>query len=275
MNVWDLFRLNGDVAIVTGGARTLGLQAAQALAEAGANVVVTSRSAESAERAAAQLAEANKVDALGVQLDVREEAGWDALIERVAERFGRIDVLVNNAGGRRVQVREQPVKLDLLEEFLEKRDLEEWQYTIDVNLTGVFLGCRAVAPIMRKQRKGKIINIASTDGMVGRDLDCYKDTGLSPTVADYLASKAGVINLTRGVACALARHNVNVNAISPAGFYRGQPEAFVENYCRLIPLGRMARDGIDLKGAILFCASEASAFMTGHNLVIDGGYTAW
>ena len=128
---------------------------------------------------------------------------------------------------------------------------------------------------MKRAGRGKIVNIASSDGIVGRDLRVYENTGLNPTVPDYLAGKAGVINLTRGLACVLAPFGIYVNAISPGGFFRNQPKQFVENYSRQIPLGRMGRDGIDLKGAILFCASMASDFMVGHNLVIDGGLTAW
>lgn len=273
--VQELFGLTGDVAIVTGGVRGLGAQAAEALAEAGAQVVVTSRDESSAVRAARELKEAKGVETLGLSLEVTSEESWNALIKGTMEAFGRIDILVNNAGGR--DVRSVPVQSDLpLDEmFLSSRPLEEWRRTVDVNLTGVFLGCRAVALVMKQNRKGKIINMASTDGMLGRDLEVYRDTGLSPTVPDYLASKAGVINLTRAIAVVLAPYNVYVNCISPAGFERGQPKAFVNKYSQIVPLGRMGRDGIDLKGPVLLLASHASDFMVGHNLVVDGGFTAW
>ncbi|MDO8685850.1 MAG: SDR family oxidoreductase [Clostridiales bacterium] len=274
VNVKDLFDLDGKVAIVTGGAQGLGLQAAQALAEAGADVVLTSRVYEKAFKAAAVFEQEKKVKTLGLSLDVTSEDSWSRLVEKTIESYGHIDILINNAGGRRVSI-DMSNKSDPGELFLEGRSLADWQYTIDVNLTGVFLGCRAVAPVMKKAHKGKIINIASIDGIRARDLSIYKDTGLSPTVPDYLASKAGVINLTRGVAVVLAAYGVNVNSISPGGFYRGQPDEFVRNYVKRVPLGRMGREGLDLKGAIVFCASAASDYMTGHNLVLDGGFTIW
>ena len=270
----ELFNLKGKVALITGGSQGLGLQAAQALAEAGADIALTSRIAEKAQAAAEELAIAKNVKAIGIALDVTNEDSWKQAVQQVLDTFGHIDILINNAGGRRattVQIDGQdPAAL-----FLEGRSLSDWQFTMDSNLTGVFLGCRAVAPCMKKAGSGKIINIASIDGIRARDLRIYKDTGLSPTVPDYLASKAGVINLTRGVAVVLAPYGINVNCISPGGFFRGQPELFVKNFEENVPLGRMGRDGVDLKGAIVFCASAASDYMVGHNLVIDGGFTIW
>jgi Dehydrogenases with different specificities (related to short-chain alcohol dehydrogenases) len=274
LNVKNLFNLNGKVAIITGGAQGLGLQACQALAEAGADIVLTSRTIEKSQNAAYQLSTSQNVKALGLSLDVTSENSWNQLVDGILEAFGRIDILINNAGGRRVSV-DKTNQMEPGDLFLEGRSLADWQYTMDVNLTGVFLGCRAVAPVMKKARSGKIINLASIDGIRARDLRIYKDTGLSPTVPDYLACKAGVINLTKGIAVALAPYGINVNAISPGGFFRGQPEEFVKNYEYKVPLGRMGRDGIDLKGAVVFCASAASDYMVGHNLVIDGGFTIW
>ena len=165
--------------------------------------------------------------------------------------------------------------LDMAAYFLENRLPEDWRRVVDVNLTGVFLGCRSVAPAMKEACKGKIVTIASADGLLGRDLRVYENTGLNPTVPDYLAAKAGVINLTRGVAVVLAHFGINVNCISPGGFFRNQPPRFVEQYTRMFPIGRMGRDGVDLKGAVLFLCSKASDFVVGHNLVVDGGFTAW
>ncbi len=273
-HVMKLFSLKGKTALISGGAQGLGLQFAQALAEAGADVVLTSRTLEKAQAAAKTLAEEKGVRALGLCLDVTSEEMWDLAVQKTLETFGRLDILVNNAGGRRVTTGFSAAK-DPAELFLEGRSLADWQYTLDTNLTGVFLGCRAAAPVMKKAGSGKIINIASIDGVRARDLRIYIDTGLSPTVPDYLATKAGVINLTRGVAVALAPHGIQANCISPGGFLRGQPEAFVKNYEAKVPLGRMGQDGLDLKGAIVFCASAASDYMVGHNLVIDGGMTIW
>ncbi len=275
MHVRELFDLTGEVAIVTGGSRNLGYDAAEALAEAGASVVVTSRDLARAKEAADKLATTTSAVAIGAQLEVTDEKGWQTLIRDTMRGLGRVDILVNNAGGRDIRIIDNEPDLPLDVAFLEMRPLGEWQKTLDSNLTGVFLGCRSVAPVMKKARKGKIINIASTDGMLGRDLQVYRGTGLSPTTPDYMASKAGVINLTRALAVVLAPYNVYVNSISPAGFKRQQPQAFVEKNGKLFPLGRMGRDGIDLKGPILLLASKASDFITGHNLVVDGGFTAW
>jgi gluconate 5-dehydrogenase len=273
--VQRLFDLSGQVAIVTGGARNLGAQIAEALAEVGATVVVTARNETAAEAAAKRLADTRGVRTLGLALEVTEETAWNSLVERVIHEFGRIDILVNNAGGRDAKaVTSQPeVALDV--PFLEGRSLADWQRMLDVNLTSVFLGCRSVVPVMKRAGRGKIVNIASTDGMLGRDLELYRDSGQAPSVPDYLASKAGVINLTRALAVTLAAYGIYINCISPAGFERGQPAPFIAKYSRMFPLGRMGRDGIDLKGPVVLLCSAASDFMVGHNLVVDGGFTAW
>jgi gluconate 5-dehydrogenase len=273
--VQQLFDMTGRVAIVTGGARNLGLQMAQALAEVGADIVVTARHQSAAADAAAELARSRGVRALGLQLEITDESSWSGLVDSVVAEFGRIDVLVNNAGGRDAKAVEPRPHVPVDVPFLEERPLAEWQHLLDVNLTSVFLGCRAVVPVMKRNGGGKIVNIASTDGMLGRDLELYRTTGQSPAVPDYLASKAGVINLTRALAVALARYGIYVNCISPAGFERGQPGPFIERYSSMFPLGRMGRDGVDLKGPIVLLCSSASDFMVGHNLVVDGGFTAW
>lgn len=273
--VSELFDLSGQVAIVTGGNRNLGYQIAEALAEVGASVVVTARKLEKAQTAAQSLAATKKVSTLGLALEITDEAAWRTVVREVMAHFGRIDILVNNAGGRDAKptVPDQNVPVDV--PFLEERPVDEWRRLLDVNLTSVFLGCRAVVPFMKQQRHGKIVNIASTDGLLGRDLELYNGTGQSASVPDYLASKAGVINLTRGIAVAVAPYGIYVNCISPAGFQRGQSPAFVEKYSAMFPLKRMGRDGIDLKGPVVLLCSAASDFMVGHNLVVDGGFTAW
>lgn len=270
----ELFDLTGRVALVTG-ARHLGYDAAETLAELGATVVLTSRDVARASEWAGRLAREQGAAAAGVALEVTDPGSWQLVVEGIEERYGRLDVLVNNAGGRSPSpVRPEKVE-DMASDFLEGRDVEAWRATLETNLTGAFLGCRAVAPLMKRQRRGKIICLASIDGMVGRDLELYNGSGLSATVPDYLASKAGVIGLTRGVAVALAPHGIQVNSISPGGFERGQPEEFVRGYASRVPMGRMGRDGVDLKGAIAFLATAASDYVTGHNLVVDGGWTAW
>ena len=273
--VQELFDLTGRVAVVTGGARNLGYQIAEALADVGASVVVSSRRREAAVAAANALAANRGGRTLGLALDVTDETSWTALVDAVVAAFGRIDILVNNAGGRDARAMDQTSDLPLDVPFLEARPVTEWRRMIDVNLTGVFLGCRAAVPVMKRAGGGKIVNIASTDGMLGRDLELYRDTGQSPTVPDYMVSKAGVINLTRAIAVTLAPYGIHVNCISPAGFERGQPPGFIAKYSKMFPLGRMGRDGIDLKGPVVLLCSHASDFIVGHNLVVDGGFTAW
>lgn len=272
-HVATLFNLTGKTAIVTGGVQGLGWQATEALLEAGASVVITSRSQQKAEEKACLLSEQTGGTCLGTALEVSDEGSWEALVALTMEHFGSIDILVNNAGGRKVTV--TPPQSDFVEGYLDKRPLEDWNYSIAAMQTGVFLGCRAVAPIMKRQRAGKIVNIASIDGIRGRDLRIYENAGLSPTVPDYLACKAAVINFTKGIAVVLAPYGICVNSISPGGFYRGQPDQFVKNYSHETPLGRMGDDTRDLKGAVLFACAPASDYMVGHNLVIDGGFTVW
>lgn len=273
--VQHLFDLTGKVALVTGGVN-LGYYACEALAELGATVVLTRRNQAEAESMAEKLSREKQTAVIGVALEVTDEENWQEVIGRIISEFGKIDILINNAGGRKVTQAQHDLRnKDHLIDFLEHRPLNEWKYTLDSNLTSVFLGCKTVIPHMKKQKSGKIINVASIDGVVARDLRIYEGTGLSPTVPDYLSSKAGVIQLTKGLAVAYAPHGINVNCISPGGFFRNQPKPFVDHYEKQVPMGRMGRDEIDLKGPFAFLASSASDYLVGHNLIVDGGYTVW
>ncbi len=265
--VAELFSLAGKVAFVTGGARNLGYDMALALAEAGADVALSSRSIESADAAAKRIAAATGRAALPVQLQVAEEAQVIRAVEAILARFGRIDILVNNAGNVTSTPESAP---------FEKRSLSDWQNTIDANLTGVFLCSKhVVARSMKPRRSGVIVNIGSTTGIIGKDRRVYRGTPMGGATLDYHAAKGGVIAMTRDMAVYLAPDNIRVNCISPGGFWRGQPEAFVKAYSDTIPLGRMGQDGKELKGAVVFLASEASSYCTGHNLVVDGGLSIW
>jgi NAD(P)-dependent dehydrogenase (short-subunit alcohol dehydrogenase family) len=267
MNVWDLFKLDGKVAFVTGGARNLGYDMACALAEAGADVAITSRKIESAEAAARKIAEATGRAVLAVALEVSEESRVIAAVDAVLARFGRIDILVNNAGNVTSTPESAP---------FEKRSLKDWMNTIDANLTGVFLCSKhVVARSMKPRKSGAIVNIGSTTGIVGKDRRVYKGTPMGGATLDYHAAKGGVISMTRDMAVYLAPDNIRVNCISPGGFWRNQPEAFVKAYSETIPMGRMGQDGKEMKGAVVYLASEASSYCTGHNLVVDGGLSAW
>jgi gluconate 5-dehydrogenase len=267
MSVWDLFKLDGKVAFVTGGARNLGFDMALALAEAGADVAITSRSLDNATASANKIADATGRTVLPLQLEVADERQVIAAVNAALSRFGRIDILVNNAGNVTSTPESAP---------FERRSLADWQNTIDANLTGVFLCSKhVVAKSMKPRKSGVIVNIGSTTGVIGKDRRVYKGTPMGGATLDYHAAKGGVISMTRDMAVYLAPDNIRVNCISPGGFWRKQPEAFVKAYSETIPMGRMGQDGKELKGAVVFLASEASSYCTGHNLVIDGGLSVW
>ncbi len=264
--VASLFSLAGRTALVTGGARHLGYDMAEALAEAGADVALTSRDRAAAEQAAARLAALTGRAILPLALDAADEDQVGACFRAVLERFGRLDVLVNNAGGG--------VHSGGGFRFSERRTAD-FEATLRLNLRTAFLCSRAAAGPMIAQRGGSIINIASISGMVGRERSIYPP-GMRPNMQDYSMVKGGLIAFTRDLAAELGAAGVRVNAISPGGFARPDhdPE-FVRRYSLQTMLGRMGTDGKDLKGAVVFLASEASSYVTGQNLAVDGGFTAW
>jgi NAD(P)-dependent dehydrogenase (short-subunit alcohol dehydrogenase family) len=267
VSVKELFDLAGKTAFVTGGARTLGFDMASALAEMGADVVITSRKLEDAEKSAAEIARLWGKRTLGIALDVRDESQVQSTIDIALKHFGKIDILVNNAGNVVSTPDNKP---------LEQRPTEEWNNTIDTNLKGVFFCSKhVVAKAMKPARSGVIINIASIAGMLGKDYRVYDGTPMGGVTIDYAAAKGGVISMTREMACWLAQYNIRVNSISPGGFWRKQPAAFVKAYNYLVPMGRMGEDGKEMKGAVVYLASEASSYVTGVNLPVDGGVTAW
>jgi NAD(P)-dependent dehydrogenase (short-subunit alcohol dehydrogenase family) len=262
----DLFRLEGKVAAVIGGARHLGYDLAEILAEAGCDVIVTSRKAANAAEAAGRLGEQYDRETLAEQLDVREYGQVEAFAEKAFAWKGHIDVLVNNAGGTPAG---SPGPLF-------DRAPEDIANLIAVNLTGTLFCCKAMGKRMAGQGRGKIINISSIAGLVGRDRRMYRRNAMAGQPVDYAAAKAGILGMTRDLAGLLSPMGVHVNAIAPGGFGpRELPPGFVNDYADRTPLGRMGRDGVDLKGAALFLASPASDYVTGHTLVVDGGFSIW
>ena len=241
--------------MITGGSVGLGRQMAQGLAEMGANLVLCARKKERCERAAEEL-QALGVTTLALACDVTNPASIQEVVDAVVSQFGRIDILINSAGiswGAPA----------------EEMRLEHWSKVIETNLTGTFLCSQAVGKVMIGQKRGKIINIASVAGMAG-----------SPTelqAIGYSASKGGVIAFTRDLARKWAAHNIHVNAIAPGWFPTHMSGAVIErnkeNLLKGIPLGRFGSED-DLKGAAVFLASNASDFVTGQVLVVDGGQTA-
>jgi NAD(P)-dependent dehydrogenase (short-subunit alcohol dehydrogenase family) len=261
----QLFDLEGKTALVTGGARHLGFDAASILAAAGCNVAITSRTLNSAQDAANRLRTEYGVETYALELDQSRFANVERTVRCALEWKGGIDILVNNAGGG---VGKSVAKLF-------ERDPQDIDDLIQVNLNGVIYCCREAGRHMMERRAGKIINIGSVAGLLGRDRRLYDRSGMGGQPVDYAAAKAGVIGLTRDLAGYLSPYGICVNCISPGGFARNLPAAFVADYSDRTPLGRMGRDGIDLKGAILFLASPASDYVTGQNLIVDGGFSIW
>ncbi len=255
MKVKRLFDLTGSVAIITGGSIGLGRQMAEGLAEMGANLVLCARKKERCEQAAGELQKLG-VKTLALSCDVKNPASIQAVVDTAVSEFGRIDVLINNAGTSWGA----PV---------EEMRLEHWNKVIETNLTGTFLFSQTAGKIMIGQRRGKIINIASVAGLRGAPPD-FQATG-------YHASKGGVIAFTKDLACKWGIHNIQVNAIAPGWFPTHMSAVVIEQnrevFLKRIPLGRFGNED-DLKGAAVFLASEASGFVTGHVLVVDGGQTA-
>lgn len=265
-HISSLFDLSGRVAMVTGGAQNLGLDMAEALGEAGANLVITSRHLDKAQAAAETLQAQLAGQVLPLELEVTDERSVAEGFKQVLESFGRLDVLVCNAGGARLTG--GGVTTDT-------RLPEDWDTVMAINLKGAFLCVRAALPLMRDQGGGAIILIASLSGMVGRNRWVYEGSDMVPNMTDYSAVKGGMIAFARDLAAENGRHGIRVNALSPGGFERGQPEEFIRRYNSQTMLGRMGRDGTDLKGAVVFLASDASAYVTGQNLAVDGGFSAW
>jgi NAD(P)-dependent dehydrogenase (short-subunit alcohol dehydrogenase family) len=255
------------VAIVTGAAGLLGEQYAIALADCGSAVVLADLDVETCRERARRLASRDGVRAIAVRCDVTDRDSWQALLDGALAAFGRVDILVNNAG-----YTNQSRTANYDRGFADF-PLEDWNQILGVNLTGSLLGCQVVGGRMAEQRAGSIINIASLYGVVSPNHRMYPGTGVSQPVA-YSVSKSGVIALTRYLATLWADRGVRVNCITPGGVNHHHGDEFVARYSALCPMGRMAGAG-ELRGALIYLASAASAYCTGHNLIVDGGWTAW
>lgn len=266
-----LFDLTGKVAVVTGGLGILGRQFCAGLAAWGANVVVVDRDEADASVFAEELADAHGRRALGLGRDVGDPAAVRDLVDRVVGELGSVDVLHNNAASKSDD-------LDAFFEPTETYSLDEWRKIMSVNLDGAFLVAQAVGEQMIRQGGGSIVQTASIYGVVGPDARIYESSHYLGrainTPAVYAASKGGVVALTRYLATTWAQHGVRVNTLTPGGVESGQNEAFKGLYAERVPLGRMARAD-EMVGALVFLASDASSYVTGQNIIVDGGWTAW
>lgn len=266
----SIFSLKGRVAIVTGGIGLLGKEHCYALSEFGASVVVCDLNEEACERFAKHL----PTSSMGIGANVTDPLSIRRLLNRVLQKYGQIDILINNAALN------DKVEDPLFEEEgrrFEHYPLRWWKAMMETNLTSVFLCSQIIGIQMAEQGKGKIINIASTYGMVGPDQSLYQTPEGKQTFyksAAYSASKGAILAFTRFLAAYWGKAGVRVNCLTPGGVENSQADFFIQNYAMRTPLGRMAKV-TDYWGAIIFLASDASDYMTGANLVVDGGWTAW
>jgi NAD(P)-dependent dehydrogenase (short-subunit alcohol dehydrogenase family) len=266
----DLFSLNDKVAIVTGALGLIGKNHCFALAEAGANVIACDLSGEMCEEFAKNLPN----DSIGIGVDITNPDSLKNLRDEVLNKFGKIDVLVNNAAIN--DMFENP-SAALEQSMFENYPLEMWKKSLEVNVTGMFLCSQIIGSEMAKRKHGSIINVASTYGIVAPDQSLYKNEKGEQTFYKspaYPATKGAVISFTKFLAAYWGSVGVRVNTLSPGGVENSQNEFFIKNYSQRTPLGRMAAP-TDYKGAIVYLASDASSYMTGANLVVDGGWTAW
>lgn len=261
----ELARLDERVAVVTGGAGCIGQVAAAGLAEQGATVVIVDRDDDAVGAVVAGIEGAGG-RALGLAVDLEDEAEVARVVPWAVERAGRIDVLVQLAA----LVSAEP--LPGWTTGIEAQSTATWRRALEVNLTATFALARDAAPHLRASGRGAIVLVGSTYGIVGPDWRIYDGTDMG-NAAGYAASKGGVVQLGRWLATTLAP-DVRVNVLTPGGVERGQPATFVRAYEERTPLGRMAVEE-DYKGAIVYLASDLSRYVTGHNLVVDGGWTAW
>lgn len=266
MNGINLFDLANRIAIVTGGAGLLATEHAKALCLYGAKVILVDLNEAKCEEVATNLRNDN-LDVVAKKCDVTSKDSWKSLLNEVIKDYGRVDILINNAG-----FTNQSKSANYGASF-EDFPLEDWNAIMNVNLTGTFLGCQVIGKQMLQQRKGCIINMGSLYGVVSPNHRIYPGTGISQPVA-YSVSKHGVVGLTKYLATLWADKGVRVNALTPGGIYNNHEGLFLERFQQLNPAGRMS-DKSELQGAVVYLASDASSHVVGHNLIVDGGWTAW
>lgn len=258
-----IFGLAGKTVIITGGSGLLGREFCKGVALAGGHPIVVDLDQKICDEIACDLTASTGMKSLGVEADVTDTASVNRMVRAVIDEFGTVDVLVNNAQYK------SPGFFARFEEF----PVEDWDAVMAVNMRGMFLCSQVAGKQMLIQEDGVIINLASTYGVVAPDHRIYPGTGLGcPAV--YSASKGGVIMFTKYLATYWADKNIRVNAITPHGIYNQHEDLFVQNFSSRSPIGRMCNKE-EVVGALLYLASDASSYVTGHNLIVDGGWTTW
>lgn len=264
----ECFSIKDRVIIITGALGLLGDTYTEGFSHQGANIAIVDLDAELCEQKAKEITQKYGTEPLGIGCDITNKKQVEGMVEKLVSKYNCIDVLINNAA----------IQTENFFEPFEEYPAEDWDKVMSVDVTGTFLCCQAVAQEMKRKRSGSIINIASIYGVVAPDQRIYQGAIYRGrqinTPAVYSASKGAVISLTRYLASYLAEYGIRANAVTPGGVYSGQSEAFVKKYSDKCPLGRMAKPE-EIFNAVYFLASDASSYITGHNLVVDGGWTIW
>ena len=269
------FDLTDNVVIITGGAGLLGVQHAEAVAEFGGIPVLWDINLPAAEKAALNISEEYGVESIGMEVDITDKENINLALQKVLRRYNKIGSLINNAANDPKVGPNTDTAWSRFENF----DLDVWSADLAVGLTGAFLCSQAVGSYMAQNSGGVILNIASDLGIIAPDQRIYRKEGLPENMqpvkpVTYSVIKHGLIGLTKYLATYWADHHIRVNSLSPGGVYTNQPDEFLEKLQNLIPMGRITRKN-EYKAAVVFLLSDASSYMTGQNLVIEGGRTCW
>lgn len=262
----ELMNLHGRVALITGGAGHIGSAMADAFAELGASIVILDINKQQSDEIAARVTKEYGVDAIALAVDLGNDEQVRAVPAQIIKKFGRLDILVNNAalvGTSQLKGWAVPFK---------EQSVETWRKALEINLTATFVLTQACAGALEQSDHGSVINVGSIYGLVGPQMELYEGTNLGNPGA-YAASKGGLLQFTRWLASVMAP-KVRVNSITFGGVFREHKDPFLSRYIERTPLGRMATEE-DAKGAAVYLASDLSAYVTGQNIVVDGGWTAW
>ncbi|WP_144393549.1 SDR family oxidoreductase [Pleionea sediminis] len=265
-SVNELLDLKGRVSLITGGAGHIGQVIAEGLAEQGSNLVLLDVNTEKLNAVAEGLKHKYSVNVMTLVVNLEDEIEIKSVADKVGKEFGKLDIMVNNAAFV------GDSSLDGWATSFEKQSIDTWRRAIEVNLTAPFCLIKSCASLFEKSGAASIVNIGSIYGISGPDLSLYEGTAMGNPAA-YAASKGGLTQLTRWLSTVLAP-NVRVNTVSPGGVFRGQPESFVNRFTEKTPLKRMATEE-DIKGTVVYLASDLSKYVTGQNIVVDGGFTVW